>query len=47
MFLGVRFYRRVAEALDAGEWWAILLVITGAIMVLFLLLYPIFFMKLK
>ncbi len=39
--------RKIAEALDRGEWWAILFAVAGAILLLFILSYPLFFMKFK
>jgi hypothetical protein len=41
-----RVARKIAEALDNGEWWAIIFAVAGAVLLLFIVSYPLFFMKL-
>ncbi|HOW42889.1 MAG TPA: hypothetical protein P5110_06475 [Candidatus Omnitrophota bacterium] len=46
-FFSSRVARLIAAALDQGEWWAILFVVIGVILVLLIVAYPVFFMKLN
>ena len=37
-----RLWRRMAEALDEGKWWAILFVVIGFLLLLFVFSAPLF-----
>ncbi|MDD2752174.1 MAG: hypothetical protein PHN59_03510 [Candidatus Omnitrophica bacterium] len=44
-FFSFGLAKKITEALERGEWWAILFVVAGALGLLFILSYPLFFMK--